>query len=105
MVSPMAAGWPHSVVTDLPLHDGRPSAAAMDAGMTRQAVLANSTAPFFRAEVDGSAMRNTPTSVAFMLIVKSWLGPAPLVTVIVAVPDSGSSEGRTRLIWPRDGNT
>src|ERR1700731_3571252 len=79
---------------------GRPNAAAIDNGITFQAVLENNTAPLFRFEFDGSAIRKIPTESAASCNWNGALVPWAVFTSTVAVPDVPSSEGSTMLICP-----
>src|ERR1700730_3803359 len=98
MTSLALAGWPQTVAGTALAQLGKPIAAAIEDGITRQAVLANKTAPLFRLGLDGSAIRNSPTSADAIFNWNVELAPSAFFTWTLTFPESGSSEGRTRLI-------
>src|SRR5579864_6145392 len=84
---------------------GNLSAAAIDNGITFQAVFENSTAPFMRVALDGSPMRKIPTESATSANWKGALVPSAVITSTMALPDAASSDGSTILIWPPEPTT
>src|SRR5580700_9127868 len=79
---------------------GNPNAVAIDSGITFQAVLVNSTAPFMRLGSEGSPTRNIPTESAVNGNWNGTLDPSLVITSTAAVPDVPNSDGSTMLIWP-----
>ena len=97
-LTPAPAGWPQVANADRPAQLVHPSAVAIDAGTTPQAVLANRTAPFFLDALEGSVQRKMPGVAADIFKLKLALGPAEFLTWTGTVPDSGSSVGTRTLI-------
>src|ERR1039458_6073625 len=97
-VSPMVAGWPHSVSAPvLKVHAGNPISAVAATGRTTQAVFANCTTANALL-VLGSVNRNMLGLAGTIFSV--WLGyrAEDVVSCPFTVPEVGRSEGTKRSI-------